>query len=312
MGDYALAQSQPAGGSRYGGGSTGGTFPRVAMLTTVVGGSDYGTAGVTYGTGTIRYDISGSGTAYFRVFGSVTITASAPNGNIGLAIYKNGVQVSTGAYSQYLGGSFNQPFPLAIQTVVSATAADNIQLYFIAPGTVNISISSDAVLGLHQMGGSGRSVSTSLNSCSPQWAQWRLSTGDSGSTLSTAEVDFINYLPSSLFSTTRDAFPIASPYQINKIGAYLISVFVNLKSIAATAQIVTIRLKVDAVTIITRQVQLPTAANGYFSGAIEHIYNKTGTGAQNFQVTLQSNVVNNYIVAQGSSFTVKLVRRNEV
>jgi hypothetical protein len=309
MGDYGLAASHPTGTSGYGPGVTGITYPRKAMSSLTA--SSWGT-GIAWSAAQLRANISGiSGTMYVRVFGSCTVTASTANGNIGLAVYKNGAQVNTGVFTQYLGGNFGQPFPLSIEWCGSVAVNDFIELYLISAAAVSLSAVNDVVFTVLQTGGASLQTNTNLNSANPQWSICEL-TADNGTVLSTLEVSALPYIGSSrVTSTGADSITQTPPFSLNKVGVYQITACLLFKSINATAQAITIRLKVGGITLVTRQVQLPTAANGYFGGFIDYAYN-LASGTTTVDVTIQSNVVNNYILASGSSVGVKCIRRNVV
>ena len=308
MGDYGLAASHPTGTSGYGPGVAGATYPRKAMSSLTA--SSWGT-GIAWSAAQLRANISGiSGTMYVRVYGSCTVTATAANGNIGLAVYKNGAQVNTGTFTQYLGGSFAQPFPLSIEWCGSVAVNDFIELYLIAAAAVNLSAVTDVVFTVLQTGGASLQTNTNLNSANPQWSICEL-TADSGTVLSTTETTALIHIGNRTTSVGADSITQTPPFSLNKVGVYQITACLLFKSITATAQAITIRLKVGGATLVTRQVQLPTAANGYFGGFIDYAYNLT-SGTTTVDVTIQSNVVNNYILASGSSVVVKCIRRNVV
>ena len=305
MGDYNLSASQPAGMSGYGSGTTTGGYPRQAI--TSLTQTNWG-SGITWDSVNIRVNIATAGTMYVMVHGSCTVTASTAGGNIGLAIYRNGTQISTGSLSQYLGGATAQPFPVTIAWLGSVVNTNNLQLYLIAPAGATLSAVSDVVFSVQTAGGTSMTYQTSLNSCNPQWSIAGI-TADSATTLSTAEVSALTYLTTRTASSGVDAITITPPFNILKLGVYSIYVNLQFKSIAATAQVITIRLKIGGVTIITRRVQLPSAVNAYFGGTICYFYTLS-SGTQTVDVTVQSSAATNYLIASGSSVIMKLIRRN--
>lgn len=305
MGDYNLSASQPAGVSGYGPGTSGSTFPRQAItsLTQTSWGS-----GITWDSVNLRVNIATAGTMYVMAHGSCTVTASTTNGNVGLAIYKNGVKISTGTLGQYTGSATGQPFPLSISWIGSVVNSDNLQLYLVTSVMATLTV-SDVVFSVQTAGGSGMTNLTSLNSCNPQWSLQEL-TADNATTLSTTEVSALLYLTTHTANSV-DAIRLLNPAGFNllKLGVYSIYVNLQFKSIAATSQAITVRLKIGGVTIVTRQVLLPTAANGYFGGTIYYGYT-LASGTQTVDVTVQSSVINNYLIARGSTVIVKLIQRN--
>jgi hypothetical protein len=242
------------------------------------------------------------------VHGSCTVTASTAGGNIGLAVYKNNTLISTGSLSQYLGGVTGQPFPLTIAWIGSVVNTNTLRLYLIAPANATLSAVTDLVFSVQTAGGTSMTYQTSLNSCNPQWSIAGIA-ADSATTLSTAEVSALTYLTTRTASSGVDAITITPPFNILKLGVYSIYVNLQFKSIAATAQVITIRLKIGGVTIITRRVQLPSTVNAYFGGTICYFYTLS-SGTKTVDVTVQSSAATNYLIASGSSVIMKLIRRN--
>lgn len=310
MGDYNLSASHPAGMSGYGSGNLGTSFPRQAIssLTQTSWGS-----GITWDSVNSRVNILTVGTMYVLVHGSCNVRCAGGNFTICLAIYKNGVKISTGILSQFLGsGTAANPYPVTIAWEGSVVNSDNLQLYLTpqsgSSGNIPVTSITDVVLSVHAAGGSGVTYLTTLNSCNPQWSIAGI-TANSPTTLSTTEVSALTYLTTRTASSV-DAITITPPFNILKLGVYSIYVNLQFKAIAAGGvQIITIRLKIDGVTIITRLVTLENNINASLGGTIYYFYTLS-SGTQTVDVTVQSSVVNNYLIASGSSVSIKLIRRN--
>ena len=128
MGDYSLCQGYLSGISGYGSGTTGSTYPRQA-ISSLTSTTTWGT-GIAWDSVNLRVNITTS-TYYVLVYASCHILSGTASTTVGLAVYKNGVQISTGSLGQYLGGTTAQPFPIHITWAGSVVNTDNIQIYLI-------------------------------------------------------------------------------------------------------------------------------------------------------------------------------------
>jgi len=305
MGDYSLCQGYLSGISGYGSGTTGSTYPRQA-ISSLTSTTTWGT-GIAWDSVNLRVNITTS-TYYVLVYASCHILSGTASTTVGLAVYKNGVQISTGSLGQYLGGTTAQPFPIHITWAGSVVNTDNIQIYLITlAGTPNLTSVSDMALIVQSYGGSGLTLATSLNSCNRQYYLLEL-TSDSATTLSTTEVSVLQYLTGSQSGAPDALSYSAGVINLLKPGYYNITVCLQFKSLSASAQAITIRLKFGGTTTITRQSQLPSALNSYQGGSIFYTY-YLSTGTQTVDVTVVSSLLNGYLVASGSTVLVKLARR---